>query len=225
MLLGAVCLQGYQLTGETHFAFIINFCKILSRTLFVLPLLLFETEDGSCTFLRNFGETVPDYILYDSALQKQAHIEANSCSSCQEILSILWTRDFITMFTTLCQCLLPWASWIQSITPSRTILLISVLILSLNLRLSFPSDSFPSGLPTRILYVFFYHACCMLWPSHPSWFYSFNTVNFRFLRNSLRYPLDTRLRGPLQAGLQAVEKGKCPCLESNPNSSGAQPAV
>jgi hypothetical protein len=67
------------------------------------------------------------------------------------------TRRFITALTSVRHPSLPWVSPIQSIYPHPTSWR-SILILSTNLRLGFPSGLFPSGFPTKTLYT----------PPHPS---------------------------------------------------------
>ena len=58
------------------------------------------------------------------------------------------TRRFITLFTSVRQLSLSWASPIQATYPHPTSWR-SVLILSTHLRLGLPSGFFPSGFPTR----------------------------------------------------------------------------
>ena len=62
------------------------------------------------------------------------------------------TRRFITALTSFRHLSLSWASPIQSIYPHPTSWR-SVLILSTHLRLGLPSGLFPSGLPTKTLYL------------------------------------------------------------------------
>ena len=61
------------------------------------------------------------------------------------------TRRFITALTSVHHPSLSWASLFQSIYPHPTSW-ISVLILSIHLRLGLPSGLFPSGFPTKTLY-------------------------------------------------------------------------
>jgi hypothetical protein len=61
------------------------------------------------------------------------------------------TRRFITMFTRALHWSLSWARSVQSI-PSHP----CILILSTHLRLGLPSDHFPSGFPTNILWAFLF---------------------------------------------------------------------
>ena len=62
------------------------------------------------------------------------------------------TRKFITALTSVRQLSLSWASPIQSIYPHPTSWR-SNLILSIHLRLGVPSGLFPSGFPTKNLYI------------------------------------------------------------------------
>jgi hypothetical protein len=61
-------------------------------------------------------------------------------------------RRFIAVFSRARHCSLSWARLIHS-TPSRLISLRSFLIFS-HLRLSLPTDVFPSGFPPKILYAY-----------------------------------------------------------------------
>jgi len=65
------------------------------------------------------------------------------------------TRRFITALTSIRHLSLSWASPIQSIYPHPTSCR-SVLILSTHLRLGLPSSLFPSGFPTKTLYLLTY---------------------------------------------------------------------
>jgi hypothetical protein len=55
--------------------------------------------------------------------------------------------------------------------PSLPTYLITILILSIHLRLGLPSLLLPSGFPTNILHAFLFspHSCYMPRSSHPSW--------------------------------------------------------
>jgi hypothetical protein len=79
---GATCFQGCRLNGETHS------CNILSKPLFAFPgyssTLKMEAIRSTETLVKPH-QTTRHHVLYDSALQKQAHTKANSCLSCQEI--------------------------------------------------------------------------------------------------------------------------------------------
>jgi hypothetical protein len=80
------------------------------------------------------------------------------------------TWRFITVFTKALHWSLFWARSIQSVTP-HPISLRSILILSTDLSLGFPSGLFRSGFPIKILYTFLFspHSCYMTLPSHPPW--------------------------------------------------------
>jgi len=87
--------------------------------------------------------------------------EASSHSASQ-IPHLLWTRRFITVFTTAHHWSLSWFGCIHS-TPSQPISLRSILILSSHLRVDLPSGLLCSGFQIRILYEFFFcpmHATC-----------------------------------------------------------------
>jgi len=77
--------------------------------------------------------------------------EANRLTASQEIPRILWTRRFITAFTSARHLSLSWASSIHFI-PSHPSSWRSILILSSHLRLGLPSGLLPSGFPTKTLY-------------------------------------------------------------------------
>jgi hypothetical protein len=85
-------------------------------------------------------------------------------------------RRLITVFTRACHWSLSWARCTHS-TPSHTISLISILILSYNLSPGPPSGLFFLGFPTKILYAFVIsHACYMYLSSHLPWFDRPNNV-------------------------------------------------
>jgi len=76
------------------------------------------------------------------------------------------TWRFITTFTSTRHLSLSWASSIQSIPPHPTSLK-SILILSSHLRLGLPSGLFPSGFPTKTLYMPLHSPTCTTCPAHP----------------------------------------------------------
>jgi hypothetical protein len=79
------------------------------------------------------------------------------------------TRRFITVFIRVLYWSLSWARSIQSIPP-HTISPNSILILSTNLRLSFPSGLFPFGFPANNLYAFLFpYSSYMSCKSHLPW--------------------------------------------------------
>jgi len=80
--------------------------------------------------------------LTDSKEQSTS-LEAVSHSASQEILRLLWTRRFITVFIRARNWSLIWAKCIQS-TTSHPISLRSILILSSHLSLCLPSGLLPS---------------------------------------------------------------------------------
>ena len=65
------------------------------------------------------------------------------------------TRRFITALTSVRHLSLSWASPIQSIYPHPTSWR-SILILSSHLRLGLPSGLFPSGFPSKTIYIYIY---------------------------------------------------------------------
>ena len=75
------------------------------------------------------------------------------------------TRRFITALTSFRQLSLSWASQIQSIYPHPTSWR-SVLILSTHLSLGLPIGLFPSGFPTKTLYITLSSPICATCPAH-----------------------------------------------------------
>jgi hypothetical protein len=73
----------------------------------------------------------------------------------KNILTLLGTRRFITVFTRALHRSLSWARWIQSI-PSYPIPLRSISISSIHPRLGLHRGIFPSGFPIKILYAFLF---------------------------------------------------------------------
>ena len=75
----------------------------------------------------------------------------------------IWT--VITAFTSARHLSLSWVSSIQSTPPHRTSWR-SILILSYHLRLGLPSGLFPSGFPTKALYMPLISPICATRPTH-----------------------------------------------------------
>jgi hypothetical protein len=99
-------------------------------------------------------------------MEPSASWEANSRSTSQEILSLLWNP----VFTRARHWSLLWARCIQS-TTSHTTSLRSILILSFYLHLGSSKWSLPFRFSTQKVCMLFSlpHACPMSRPSHPSW--------------------------------------------------------
>jgi hypothetical protein len=105
---------------------------------------------GSCSYL-----CVSCHAFIRRPSNSMVHFpswEANSRSSSQEILHLLWIRSFFTMFTRVRQWSLSWARCIQSIStyqPTHPIFLRSILMSSSHLRLRLPRGLFPSCFPIK----------------------------------------------------------------------------
>ena len=74
------------------------------------------------------------------------------------------SRGFITAFTRAQHVFLSWARSIVHVPHSNC--WTSFLILSSHLSLGLSSDLFPSGFPTKTLYIPLHHTCYMPHPSH-----------------------------------------------------------
>ena len=78
--------------------------------------------------------------------------EANWLQLVKKFPAFYGTRRFITALTSVCHLSLSWASPIQSTYP-HPISWRSILIFSTHLCLGLPSGLFPSGFPTKTLYI------------------------------------------------------------------------
>jgi hypothetical protein len=74
----------------------------------------------------------------------------------QNLPAFYATRRLITVFIRTRHWSLSWVRWFQP-TPSQSISLRFILILSPHLHLGLPSGVFPSSFPTKILYAFPHH--------------------------------------------------------------------
>ena len=86
---------------------------------------------------------------------------------CIYICTFYGTWKLITTFTNACNLSLSWASSIKSI-PLHPTSWRSILILSAHLRLGLSSGLFPSGFPTRTLYMRIISTMRAACPAHPS---------------------------------------------------------
>ena len=106
------------------------------------------------------------YLLtyFTHSMKHSPSWEANRFSASQEIHHILWTRRFITAFTSARHLSLHWASLIQSIPASHFLKIhLNIILPSMP---GLPSGLFPSGFPTKTPYrplVSPKHATC---PTH-----------------------------------------------------------
>ena len=90
---------------------------------------------------------------------------ANNSSAGQEIRAFYGTRKFITAFQTARNLFLSAATLIQP-RPSKPISFKYILILSFHLSPGLPSDSVPSGFPTKILYALVFSPTRSTCPAH-----------------------------------------------------------
>jgi hypothetical protein len=111
------------------------------------------------------------------SMKQNPSSEANIHSASQEIPRFYGIRKFITVFTKARYWSLSLARLIQS-TPSHRISLRSILIFS-NLCLGLQSGLFPSGFPTRILYVFLICTMRAKCPAHLTLLHSITLIIFR----------------------------------------------
>jgi hypothetical protein len=87
----------------------------------------------------------------------------------KKFLAFFETRNFITVFTRAHHWYLSWARWIQS-TPSQSISLKPILILSYQLRLVLPNGLFRFSDQNTVSISHFRQACYDTHPFHPLWF-------------------------------------------------------
>jgi hypothetical protein len=115
---------------------------VSSKTKHDLDLMGWWTEKV-CTFNRS-AHPVQSYSFYWflNCKQQSPSWEANRFSASQEIPRILWTRKFITAFTSASHLSLSWTRAIQSMPPHLTFWKYILILLS-HLRLRLPSGSFP----------------------------------------------------------------------------------
>ena len=108
---------------------------------------------SSCS-MRTDGRTDRQTFTYLLAQWSRVLLEKLTGSAAsQEIPRIYGTRKFITAFTSARHLSLSWANSIQSITPHPTSCRPILLLSSHHLRLGLPSSLFPSGFPTKTLYM------------------------------------------------------------------------
>ena len=109
---------------------------------------------------------LPTYLLtclLTYSMEQSPSWQATQFSASQEIPPFYRTRSFITAFISVRHLSLSWASSIQSVSPHHTSWR-SVLILSSHLCLGIPNGLFPSGFPTKTLYMPLPFAIHASWP-------------------------------------------------------------
>ena len=99
------------------------------------------------------------------SMQQSPSSEANRFSASQEIPRNNGTGRLIAAFTTARHMYLPWATSIQSM-PLHPTSWRSILILSSHLLLGLPSGLYPSGFPTKTIYILLLSPIRATWPAH-----------------------------------------------------------
>ena len=77
---------------------------------------------------------------------------------------VYWTQKFITVSTRPHNWPIPWAG--KQSLQTTLLFLQDILILSSHLYLCLPSGLFPSGFPTKTLYIFLFYSMCATCSTH-----------------------------------------------------------
>ena len=125
--------------------------------------------------------------------------EDNSFSASQKFPTFYGTRRFITALTSVRHLSLSWARSFQSTSP-RTTSWRSILILSSHLRLHISSGLFPSGFPTKSVYMPLLSPIRDTYPTHLMLDFITRTILGEECR-SLRSSLCSFLHSPVTSSL------------------------
>jgi hypothetical protein len=136
--------------------------------------------------------------------------EADRSSATQNNCCILWNPKFHYRFHNSLPLVPFWAILIQS-TLWHLISLRCILIL-FHLRIVFPNDLFSWGLPTKILRVFYTHACHVSDLSHMSWLDPCNDNQWRIFSFCCVAAPSTLGLFCTQLGSIGLQPFKNPCL-------------